>query len=244
MEEVKTRAIVLRTLKYGDSSIIVDLLTEQQGRVSFLVRIPKTAKGRMRRQYFMPMTLLSIDYDFRPRSTLQRIRDLRLDLPYVRIPVTPTKQAILLFLAEFIAHATRAEQQNSSLFLFIRSSLLWLDAAESHYANLHLVFMARLSRFLGFWPNLDDYHEGCYFDLRGANFTPLRPSHPDFLAPADAAQVGLLMRLTYSTMHLFRPTRAERNRIAEIMLAYYRLHVPNMPDLRSLSVLRELFAAG
>ena len=40
MEEVKTRAIVLRTVKYGDNAIIADLLTEAQGRVSFLVRIP------------------------------------------------------------------------------------------------------------------------------------------------------------------------------------------------------------
>lgn len=244
MEEVKTRAIVLRTVKYGDASLIADLLTEAQGRVSFLVRIPKTARGRMRRQYFMPTTLLTIVYDFRPRSALQRIKDLRIDQPYRHIPATPAKQAILLFLAEFLTHSTRDEQQNEPLFLFVRSSMLWLDEAESGYANLHLVFMARMSRFLGFWPNLDDYHDGCYFDLRGATFTPLRPLHPDFLPPADAAQVGLLMRLSYPTMHVFRPSREERNRIAEIMLAYYRLHVPNMPDLRSLPVLRELFAGG
>lgn len=244
MEEVKTRAIVLRTVKYGDSSVIADLLTESQGRVSFLVRIPKTAKGRVRRQYFMPMTLLSIVYDFRPRSVLQRIKDLSIDQPYQHIPATPPKQAILLFLAEFLTYSTRDEQQNEPLFLFVRSSLLWLDEADTRYANLHLVFMARMSRFLGFWPNLDDYHDGCYFDLRGATFTPLRPLHPDFLPPADAAQVGLLMRLSYPTMHVFRPSREERNRIAEIMLAYYRLHVPNMPDLRSLPVLRELFAGA
>lgn len=244
MEEVKTRAIVLRTVKYGDSSIIADLLTEEQGRVSFLVPIPKTDRGRMRRQYFLPLTLLSIDYAFRPRSTLQRIRDIRLDQPYTNIPASPQKQAIVLFLSELLTYSTRDELQNEPLFLFVRSSLLWLDAAETHFANLHLVFMARMSRFLGFWPNLDDYHVGCYFDLRGATFTPLRPSHPDFLPPEDAARVGILMRITYPTMHVFRPSREERNRIVEIMLDYYRLHVPNMPHLRSFSVLRELFAGA
>lgn len=76
MEEVKTRAIVLRTVKYGDNAIIADLLTEAQGRVSFLVRIPKTARGRVRRQHFLPLTLLSIDYDFRLRSSLQRLREM------------------------------------------------------------------------------------------------------------------------------------------------------------------------
>ena len=233
MEEVKTRAIVLRTVKYGDNAIIADLLTEAQGRVSFLVRIPKTARGRVRRQHFLPLTLLSIDYDFRLRSSLQRLREVRIDQPYLHIPINPSKQAILLFLAEFLTYATRDEQQNVPLFLFIRSSLLWLDETEARFANFHLVFMACMSRFLGFWPNLEDYHEGCYFDLRGATFTPLRPLHPDFLPPEDAAHVGLLMRISYPTMHVFLPTREERNRIAGIMLAYYRLHVPNMPDLPS-----------
>lgn len=205
---------------------------------------PKTARGRVRRQHFLPLTLLSIDYDFRLRSSLQRLREVRIDQPYLHIPINPSKQAILLFLAEFLTYATRDEQQNVPLFLFIRSSLLWLDETEARFANFHLVFMARMSRFLGFWPNLEDYHEGCYFDLRGATFTPLRPLHPDFLPPEDAAHVGLLMRISYPTMHVFLPTREERNRIAGIMLAYYRLHVPNMPDLRSLPVLRELFAGG
>lgn len=116
MEEVKTRAIVLRTVKYGDNAIIADLLTEAQGRVSFLVRIPKTARGRVRRQHFLPLTLLSIDYDFRLRSSLQRLREVRIDQPYLHIPINPSKQAILLFLAEFLTYATRDEQQNVPLF--------------------------------------------------------------------------------------------------------------------------------
>ena len=207
MEEVKTRAIVLRTVKYGDNAIIADLLTEAQGRVSFLVRIPKTARGRVRRQHFLPLTLLSIDYDFRLRSSLQRLREVRIDQPYLHIPINPSKQAILLFLAEFLTYATRDEQQNVPLFLFIRSSLLWLDETEARFANFHLVFMARMSRFLGFWPNLEDYHEGCYFDLRGATFTPLRPLHPDFLPPEDAAHVGLLMRISYHYARFSSDTR-------------------------------------
>ena len=89
---LKTRAIVLRTVKYGDNAIIADLLTEAQGRVSFLVRIPKTARGRVRRQHFLPLTLLSIDYDFRLRSSLQRLREVRIDQPYLHIPTNPSKQ--------------------------------------------------------------------------------------------------------------------------------------------------------
>ena len=83
---------------------------------------------------------------------MQRLREVRIDQPYLHIPTNPSKQAILLFLAEFLTYATRDEQQNVPLFLFIRSSLLWLDETEARFANFHLVFMARMSRFLGFGP--------------------------------------------------------------------------------------------
>jgi len=49
------------------------------------------------------------------------------------------------------------------------------------------------------------------------------------------------MRMDYPTMHLFRMSRAERNRILQILLLYYRLHLPAFPELQSVSVLRELY---
>src|SRR3712207_7631281 len=76
------------------------------------------------------------------------------------------KVAICMFLAEFINYATRGEQDNRPLFDYIVRSLQWLDGREDRYANFHLVFMLRFSMFVGFFPNLDDYAEGDYFDLR------------------------------------------------------------------------------
>ena len=42
--EIKTSAIVLQTIKYGDSQLIVDFFTEKLGRLSFMVRVPKSSK--------------------------------------------------------------------------------------------------------------------------------------------------------------------------------------------------------
>lgn len=75
----KTKAIVLHSLKYGDSSLIIDLLTEEEGRLTFIVRLPKTPKGKIKKQYFQPMTLLDIAFDFRPHASMQRIKDIRID---------------------------------------------------------------------------------------------------------------------------------------------------------------------
>ena len=82
-----------------------------------------------------------------------------------------------------------------------------------------------------------------YFDLRAAEFCSLTPTHRDFLMPQEAGRILLLMRMDFPTMHLFRLSRMERNRILEILLLYYRLHVPGFPELRSVSVLKELYQA-
>ena len=73
--EIKTSAIVLQTIKYGDSQLIVDFFTEKLGRLSFMVRVPKSSKGKMKRQLFQPLMVLNLEFDYRPKSNLQRLRD-------------------------------------------------------------------------------------------------------------------------------------------------------------------------
>jgi DNA repair protein RecO (recombination protein O) len=50
-----------------------------------------------------------------------------------------------------------------------------------------------------------------------------------------------LVRLNFETMHLFAMNRTERGRCLEVILLYYRLHVPEFGELKSVEVLKELF---
>jgi DNA repair protein RecO (recombination protein O) len=217
------------------------MFTREVGRVSFAVPIPKTSKGRLKKQYFQPMTLLEVECDIRQRDQLQKLKDARLLAAYASIPFSPEKLALSLFTAEFLCHALRAEQQNEPLFVYLYDSMQWLDMIETGFANFHLTFLIRMSRFLGFYPNLDDYVRGCIFDLRTATFSLQVPTHRDFLQPDDAQRIHTLMRMDFPTMHLFRLSRQERNRITEVLLHYYQLHIPQFPELKSLDVLKELW---
>lgn len=234
--------MVLRAVKYGESGLVVDMLTEQQGRVSFMVKLSKSPKGRFRKQLFMPLTLVEVDFDYRMKSSLQRLHDIRMAQPLPLLAMDPYKLSIGMFLAEFLCHATRDEHDNEALFRFVAFSMEWLNDVEGGFANFHLVFMIKLSRFVGFFPNTEGASDGGYFDLLNATFTPTLPPHGHFLAPAEASKIGLLMRLNYKTMHLCAMSRTERNRCTEVILEYYRLHVPGFPSLKSLEVLQQLFA--
>ena len=233
---------MLHSFKYGESRLIVDMFTREVGGLSFIVPLPKTPKSRMKKQYFQPMTLLEIECDVRQRVQLQKLKDVRLLSAYTSVPFSPEKLALSLFTAEFLYHALRSEQCNEPLFAYVCDAMRWLDAVETGFANFHLTFLMRLSRFLGFYPNLDDYVDGCVFDLRAATFSLQVPTHRDFLQPDDAQRIHTLMRMDFPTMRLYRLSRHDRNRIVDVLLYYYRLHIPQFPELKSLSVLQELWA--
>ncbi len=240
----KTLGIVLRTLKYNDTSFIADLYTEVVGRASFIVRIPRSRKTTVKSVLFQPLALVELEADFPPNANLYKIKEAKSFYPFSTIPYDPYKSAIALFLSEFLYYAVREEAENRPLFAYLQHSIIWLDECRDSYANFHLVFQMRLSRFLGLYPNLDNYHSGDYFDLQSACFTPMRPQfHSSYLLPEEAAQLTVLMRMNYDTMHLFSMHRTERVRCLTIMNEFYRFHLPGFPVLKSLEVLKELFDA-
>ena len=238
----KLTGIVLHTLKYNDTSNIVDIYTEQVGRASFLVKIPRSRKSGVSSVLFQPLTMVELEADVRPTSNLHRIREAKQLYPFRSLPYHPYKSSIAMFLAEFLYRALKEEASNEPLFAYLTYSIRWLDECEGRpFSNFHLVFLMRLSRFLGLYPNVEDYTEGCYFDMLNACFTPLMPKSGAFLKPDEAARIRLLLRMNYETMHLFGMSRTERNRCLMVINDYYCLHLPDFPMLKSLDVLKELF---
>lgn len=234
------RALVLRTVKYGESKLIVDVFSRSGGRMSFVASVPKSGRGKFRKQFFQPLCMIDCVCDVRPKAGLHKLCEVSMHSFYSSLPYDERKLSVGLFVAEFLCHALRGEQRNENLFDYIADSLLWLDGSGGGFVNFHLVFMLRISRFLGFYPNTDDYAEGDFFDLRSACFCRTEPFHRDFLPPGEARSIRLMMRISYATMRLLRLSRAERNRMVDVVLRYYSLHIPDFPEMKSLAVLREM----
>ena len=236
----KTKAIVLFTLKYNDSSSIVHAFTEEDGRMSFWLRIPKSHKAKVKSVLFQPLSILELNIDVSKRG-LNYIREAQTVFPFSSLPFDPLKLSVALFLAEYLSKVLREEAQNLPLFAYLENSIQWLDGANEVPANFHLVFLMRLSRFLGLYPNLDNYHEGDFFDLENGCFVSSQPFHGQLVQGQQAKHILTLMRMNYETMHLFRMSRTDRNEILDVLLKYYSIHIPGSADLKSLPVLKELF---
>ena len=239
---MKSRAIVLHSLRYGDSSLVVEVYTEELGRRTLMVHVSRSRRSSTRPSLFQPLSLLQLEVEPRAASDMLRPKNIGQEHVLSSLPYEPDKAAIGLFIAEFLYRALKAEGQHVDLFRFLHHSIVYLDECRTGYANFHIVFLAHLSRFLGFYPNLDDYAEGYCFDLSAACFTPLLPrEHSHYIGPDESRVMFNLMRLSYATMHLFPMNRTERARCLKLMDEYYRLHLPEYPEIKSLEVLQQVF---
>jgi DNA repair protein RecO (recombination protein O) len=67
------------------------------------------------------------------------------------------------------------------------------------------------------------------------------PLHPNFLLPDEAVPFVELLRTGYDSMHTLVLNRKLRGEYLATLSQYYRLHIPEFPELKSAAVLRELF---
>lgn len=238
---IRSKAIVLHTLKYNDASEVVETYTEREGRVAFLVRIPKTRRAAVKNVLFSPLAMLELEWNARPASSLQHVRNAKPYVVFTSIPYDPPKTCLALFMAEFLCASLRAAQPDERMFAFVDTSVRWLDAAQGSCANFHIVFLLHLSHFLGIRPNLEDYTPGCFFDLQSGRYSSVRPPHSHVLLPDEASLLPLLMRMKYATASHFAFTRAQRRRLLEVINEYYSLHLPSFSGLKSPDVLHALF---
>ena len=238
-----TQGIVLHYNRYNDDSAIVDTFTLSHGSVAFLVRDRRgQRKGGLHTTLLRPLNIVELVFDYRSSASLQRIQELHIAHCYTSLPYHPIKETVALFLSEFLHGALRSEVQNPDLYHYLLYSLQWLDAAHDGLANFHVAFLIRLTHYLGFWPNIKGRESLPYFDLRDGIATDTEPLHNAFLKGEEAAVLPKLLRMNLRNMHKFCLSRQQRNRIVDVLMLYYQLHVPEFRNLKSLGVLREVLS--
>lgn len=222
----KSEAIVIYSFPFKDKKFMLELYTREHGRMSFVTN-----------KRMQPLTIVNIVFE----EHKTKLVSLDVAFGYRNMLYDPFKLSIGFFIAEFLRYATRNEPTNRPLYDYLRQSLEWLDVVEGSFANFHLVLMMHLAMFLGFAPDVNDYGDGMYFDLREALFVGTKPVHSDHLSQSESAVIVTLLRMNFATMHLFKLNKDQRNRIVDHIVHYYRLHIPGFPEMKSLDVLRELF---
>lgn len=240
----RLRGIVLRTVKYGDSSIIIDMLTDGRGRMSVITRRtsrPSADRSRIAPSHLMPLSLLEFDCHIHGQGRLPHPNTIICYHPYTTLQSHPVKATLALFIAEFLSYALKEETANHLLYDYLEQSFRWLDTAEHQFANFHLVLLMRLTRFIGIMPSTQKTDSSHYFDLMNSEYTTVQPPHSHFLQPDEASRLPYMLHMDYDNMHLYALSRHQRRRCLEIINEYYRLHLPGFRELQSIEILSEVF---
>ncbi|MCB0526889.1 MAG: DNA repair protein RecO, partial [Saprospiraceae bacterium] len=183
----KTRGIVFRTIKYGETSVIADIFTEDKGLHTFIAGGVRSAKARMPYNLFQPMTVVDMVSYFREdQEAINRLKELRAAELWTQIPFDIRRGAVALFMAEICRKSIQEAEENRDLFEYLFQTLQWLDTSPHPIANLHLHFLLRLSGLLGFQPQGEhDEDRELFFDLREGTFEPVPPVHGVHLEPEE-----------------------------------------------------------
>jgi len=238
----KTRGIVLHQIKYSDSSVIIHCYTEKFGRRSLMISGVHSRKSSAKAALFQPLSLLEMEIYFREKRDIHRIKEARTTIPFTSLPFDIVRSSMALFVAELLYKTLKEEKGEPELFEFLYSSVHFLDAAEDGVANFHLIFMAHYIRFMGFYPDMNSYVPGAWFDMRTASFNLKKPLHRDVFPPDHTKIFTHLLTLPVSRMAELSLSTKLRNALLEDMIKFYQAQQEGITDFKTYPILREIFS--
>ena len=239
--QVTTKAIIFTSLKYGDTSLIVKAFTVSDGLKSYLLKgILAAKRGKLKTAYFQPLTQLEIVANHKNKGTLERISEAKVSYHYQTLHTEITKNAMTLFLAEMLSNSIHEEERNEGLFQFLEASLQWLDTHDDDVSNFHLLFLIRLTKYLGFYPDTNNI-EGSYFDLLEGEFTNT-PSLNPVLTGSNLIYFKKVLGINFDKIDTIKMNKINRQELLQSLVLYFELHLQGFRKPKSLAVLNEVFS--
>jgi DNA repair protein RecO (recombination protein O) len=217
----KIRGIVFRFVKYGETSIIVTIFTELFGLQSYIVNGVRSSKASNKISLFQPLTLLDLVVYHKENASIMRIKEVRCCYHFQTLYLDVKKTTVSLFLNEVINKSIKEETHASEVCRFLFESLETFDKLTHNYENFHLIFLIKLSRYLGFGlHNTADILTGKMLDIK------------------EELIFNLLVEANYDTVLTI--TNTQRRALLDLILQFYTTHTENMSEIRSIEVLREV----
>lgn len=236
--QIKTKAIVISSIKYQEKSLIVKCFTLSDGLKSYFVRDAfSSRKSNQKIAYFQPLTILEIEAVHKNKGTLENFKEIKIATPFHSIHSDVVKSTIVMFISEILHHSIHEEEKNESLFTFFETALHWLDNHEE-IANFHLILLLETTKYLGFYPDISNA-EYPFFEMTEGIFSPFHA-----ISSLTQHETNLFKKLIdlkfdndQKNFHII-----ERQILLKILIDYYSFHLDGFKKPKSLDVLKEVFS--
>lgn len=235
---------MLRTVKYGETSVIVSIFTEVFGVQSYLINGVRTTtgKGGGKAILFQPSAILDMIVYHNELKQLQRIKEFKWAHLYQHILSEVRKNAVAMFMIELLTRCLKQPEANADLFNFAEDAFLMLDRSSNAVtANFPLFFALHLPVFFGLRIH-DNYNEDKpILDLQEGCFVGEHPSHPYFLEDRQAFITSQILKVQQpGELEDIKLNHDFRRHLLFTYETYYKLHIQDFGTLRTLPVLKEI----
>ena len=235
----KTNAIVLSKIKYGDNDLIIKCYTKQFGVVSFLQKgILKSKKGKIKRAYFQLLTQLQLEITYQDNRSLQYIKEVKPHVIYATLHNDILKSTIVMFLSEVLSTSLQEEEENESLYAYLETTLQWLDMQHS-CANFHLLFLLKITKHLGFYPE-QDLNNAAFFNLKEGRFEE-KPTDFYSVSGGNLSLLKQLLGTVFDDLSEIKINAAQRQAFLAMLLLYFDLHLGSFKKPKSLEIFNQVF---
>jgi DNA repair protein RecO (recombination protein O) len=235
---VKTKAIVISSIKYQEKSLIVKCFTQSDGLKSYFVPSAYSGKKSITKiAYFQPLTILEIEASHKNKGSLEHFKEIKLATAYQTINTDIFKSTIVIFLSEMLHHSIQEEEKNDNLFTYLETALIWLDTNDET-SNFHLILLLEITKFFGFYPDISKI-ESSYFEMIEGVFSPFQG-----VSCLNEHETHLFKKLIHLKFDSDQKVFAgiERQLLLKILLDYYSIHLDGFKKPKSLDVLKEVFS--
>ena len=239
-----TKAVILRTVKYGETSLIVSAYTELYGLQSYIVQGVRTSskKGAGKANYFQPGSMLELIVYHHDLKNLQRIKEFKWSYLYEQLFADVIKNSVLLYMVELLQKCVKQPENNPDLFYFIEDALMQLDkSGDAVTANFPLYFALHLTNFFGFQINTEEADKYDILDLQEGNFVSTYPQHVYYVDGKTVELIRELLKAMQPHELIEIPMNyLQRRQLLETLETYYALHIPEFGKLKTLPVLQQI----
>lgn len=239
----QTRGIVLRAIKYGETSLIVNIFTELYGVNAYMVQGVRTAKARQNRAGLLqPATLLDMAVQHKPQTNLQRIREYHPAYIYTNLQEEIVKNSIALFSVEVLLKLLPEHAAMPEVFDLCFEYFRALDQLPpDKIANFPVFFISRLGSLLGYELRGSYTPATPHLNLQEGAFTAFMPVVRPFVSDEDAKALSDIIRIEKAErLSDIALSAAARYRLLEWYLEFLHQHTQHLGSIKSLAVLQAI----
>ncbi len=237
-----TKGIVLHHINYSETSVIVKVYTENFGLKSYLIKNLKGAKSKSKKNFIQPLSIIEVVSYPNQKGEINLLKEISLGYPTKSIYFDIKKTAVVFFMDELLYKSIREYEPNQQLYDFIHHSIIHLDNISENISIFNLYFAIHLTKYLGFFPELNYSDKNPIFDLTEGIYKSAIPDHSLNIEPELAY---LFYQLSSSNIDNYKDISINyknRNLLLNKICGYYSIHISGFKNIKTIDIFEKIFS--